>query len=226
MKLHYLYPLLALFTVGCASSVPNKEEVKSVDSSHYFVDSQFDDDMAGMSWIAKDSGTLHFNEFKFTTVGIKKTGIDKRVSKEVQAQFKTEITTKMAEKLKHKLQGYSNVFLDNKVLDISVTLYGIDDIPEDMRVTEYIPVGSVIGAIKYAAGTRDRSIRVLASVDLKDHDSSELIGRRIFVVNDNGVLENEKSDITIEMLDKNIDQITKQAVDFAFEVTYLNKKQG
>ncbi len=25
--------------------------------------------------------------------------------------------------------------LDNKVLDISVMLYGIDDIPEDMRVT-------------------------------------------------------------------------------------------
>ena len=84
----------------------------------------------------------------------------------------------------------------------------------------------VIGAIKYAVGTRDRSIRVLASVDLKDHDSAELVGRRIFVMNDNGVLENDKSAITIEMLDKNVDQIIKQAVDFAFEVTYLNTKQG
>lgn len=226
MKLHYLYPLLALFTVGCASSVPNKEEIKSVDSDHYFVDSQFDDDMAGMSWIAKDSASHYFNQFKFNSVEIKNAGIDKRVSKEVQEQFKAKILTSMNDKLKHKLQGYENSILANKVLDISVDLYGIDDIPEDMRVTEFIPVGSIIGAVKYAAGTRDRSIRVLASVDLKDHDSSELIGRRIFVVNDNGVLENEKSDITIDMLDKNIDQITKQAVDFAFEVTYLNKKQG
>ncbi|WP_241430319.1 MULTISPECIES: hypothetical protein [unclassified Vibrio] len=148
------------------------------------------------------------------------------VSKEVQEQFKARILSSMNDKLKHKLQGYENVMLDNQVLDISVALYGIDDIPEDMRLTEFIPFGSIIGAVKYAAGTRDRSIRVLASVDLKDHDSAELVGRRIFVVNDNGALENEKSAITIEMLDKNIEQITKQAVDFAFEVTYLNKKQG
>lgn len=132
----------------------------------------------------------------------------------------------MDEKLATKLQGYKNVVLENKELDISVMLYDINDIPEDMRVTEFIPVGSVIGAIKYAAGIRDRSIRILASVDLKDHDSSQLIGRRIFVVNDNGVLENDKSEITIEMLDKNLEQITQQAVDFAFEVTYLDKKQG
>ena len=63
-------------------------------------------------------------------------------------------------------------------------------------------------------------------MDLKDHDSSQLIGRRIFVVNDNGVLENDKSEITIEMLDKNVEQITQQAVDFAFEVTYQDKDQG
>ncbi|WP_059020808.1 DUF3313 family protein [Vibrio coralliirubri] len=226
MKLHYLFPLIVLFTAGCSSNMPNKQEIQSVDSNHYFVDSQFDDDMKGVSWIAKDSRSLHFNEFEFTTVGIKSSGIDQRVSKQVQSQFKTQLHKKMDEKLATKLQGYKNVLLENKELDISVMLYDINDIPEDMRVTEFIPVGSVIGAIKYAAGTRDRSIRILASVDLKDHDSSQLIGRRIFVVNDNGVLENEKSEITIDMLDKNLDQITQQAVDFAFEVTYLDKKQG
>ncbi|PMM52047.1 DUF3313 family protein [Vibrio splendidus] len=226
MKLHYLLPLVVLFTAGCSSNMPNKQEIQSVDSNHYFIDSQFDDDMAGVSWIVKDSSVLHFNEFEFTTVGIKSSGIDQRVSKKVQSQFKTQLHKKMEEKLAEKLQGYSNVILENKELDISVTLYDINDIPEDMRVTEFIPVGSVIGAIKYAAGTRDRSIRILASVDLKDHDSSRLIGRRIFVVNDNGVLENDKSEITIDMLDKNVEQITQQAVDFAFEATYLNKKQG
>lgn len=226
MKLHYLFPLIVLFTAGCSSNMPNKQEIQSVDSNHYFIDSQFDDGMKGVSWIAKDSRSLHFNEFELTTVGIKSSGIDKRVSKQVQSQFKTQLHKKMDEKLATKLQGYKNVLLENKELDISVMLYDINDIPEDMRVTEFIPVGSVIGAIKYAAGTRDRSIRILASVDLKDHDSSQLIGRRIFVVNDNGVLENEKSEITIDMLDKNLDQITQQAVDFAFEVTYLDKKQG
>ncbi|CDT78245.1 conserved hypothetical protein [Vibrio coralliirubri] len=226
MKLYYLFPLIVLFTAGCSSNMPDKEEIQSVDSNHYFIDSQFDDDMKGVSWIAKDSRSLHFNEFEFTTVGIKSSGIDKRVSKQVQSQFKTQLHKKMDEKLATKLQGYKNVLLDNKELDISVMLYDINDIPEDMRVTEFIPVGSVIGAIKYAAGTRDRSIRILASVDLKDHDSSQLIGRRIFVVNDNGVLENDKSEITIDMLDKNLEQITQQAVDFAFEVTYLDKKQG
>ncbi|MCX2760713.1 hypothetical protein OQJ65_20960 [Vibrio sp. Sgm 22] len=226
MKLHYLFPLIVLFTAGCSSNMPNKQEIQSVDSNHYFIDSQFDDDMKGVSWIAKDSRSLHFNEFEFTTVGIKSSGIDQRVSKQVQSQFKTQLHKKMEEKLAAKLQGYKNVVLENKELDISVMLYDINDIPEDMRVTEFIPVGSVIGAIKYAAGTRDRSIRILASVDLKDHDSFQLIGRRIFVVNDNGVLENEKSEITIDMLDKNLEQITQQAVDFAFEVTYLDKKQG
>ena len=226
MKLHYLFPLIVLFTAGCSSNMPNREEIQSVDSNHYFVDSQFDDDMKGVSWIAKDSGSLHFNQFEFTTVGIKSSGVDQRVSKQVQSEFKTQLHKKMDEKLATKLQGYKNVVLENKELDISVMLYDINDIPEDMRVTEFIPVGSVIGAIKYAAGTRDRSIRILASVDLKDHDSSQLIGRRIFVVNDNGVLENDKSEITIDMLGKNLEQISQQAVDFAFEVTYLNTKQG
>ena len=226
MKLHHLFPLLALFVVGCSSTMPSKEEVKQVDSEHYFIDSQFDDDMAGMSWIAKDSTTMHFNEFKFETVGIKKTGVDKQVSQQVQSQFKAEIAKQVDKKLAEKLQGYKNQILENNELDISIMLYGIEDIPEDLRLTEVIPVGTVIGAIKYAAGTRDRSIRIIASVDLKVHESSELIGRRIFVVNNNGVLENDKSEITIEMLGKNIEQITKQAVDFAFEVAYLNKNQG
>ncbi|CAH6966473.1 MULTISPECIES: DUF3313 family protein [Vibrio] len=226
MKLHYLFPLIVLFTAGCSSNMPSREEIQSVDSNHYFVDSQFDHDMKGVSWIAKDSGSLHFNQFEFTTVGIKSSGVDQRVSKQVQSEFKTQVHKKMDEKLATKLQGYKNVVLENKELDISVMLYDINDIPEDMRVTEFIPVGSVIGAIKYAAGTRDRSIRILASVDLKDHDTSQLIGRRIFVVNDNGVLENDKSEITIDMLDKNLEQISQQAVDFAFEVTYLNTKQG
>ncbi|CAH6911662.1 conserved hypothetical protein [Vibrio chagasii] len=226
MKLHYLFPLIVLFTAGCSSNMPSREEIQSVDSNHYFVDSQFDHDMKGVSWIEKDSGSLHFNQFEFTTVGIKSSGVDQRVSKQVQSEFKTQVHKKMDEKLATKLQGYKNVVLENKELDISVMLYDINDIPEDMRVTEFIPVGSVIGAIKYAAGTRDRSIRILASVDLKDHDTSQLIGRRIFVVNDNGVLENDKSEITIDMLDKNLEQISQQAVDFAFEVTYLNTKQG
>ncbi|MEZ8246284.1 hypothetical protein BCT10_16435 [Vibrio splendidus] len=226
MKLHYLFPLFVLFTAGCSSNMPDKEEIQSVDSNHYFIDSQFDDDRKGVSWIAKDSASLHFNQFEFTTVSMKSSGVDQHVSKEVQSQFKAQIHKKMDEKLAEKLQGYKNVVLENKELDISVKLYDINDIPEDMRVTEFIPVGSVIGAVKYAAGTRDRSIRILASVDLKDHDSSQLIGRRIFVVNDNGVLENDKSEITIEMLDKNVEQITQQAVDFAFEVTYQDKDQG
>ena len=218
MKRHYLYPLLALFTIGCASSVPNKDEIKSVDSGHYFLKSQLDDDMVGMSWIMKDCISYHFSQVKFNSVDVKSSGVDKRVSKEVKAQFKEQVLIKIDERLKYKLPSYSNVTLENEVLDISVMLYGIEDIPEDIRITEFTPVGAIIGVIKYVAGTRDRSIHMLASVDLKDHDSSKLIGRRIFVLNDNGVLENEKSDITIEMLDKNIEQITQQVVNFAIEL--------
>lgn len=218
MKRHYLYPLLALFTIGCASSVPNKDEIKSVDSGHYFLKSQLDDDMVGMSWIMKDCSSYHFSQVKFNSVDVKSSGVDKRVSKEVKAQFKEQVLIKIDERLKYKLPSYSNVTLENEVLDISVMLYGIEDIPEDIRITEFTPVGAIIGVIKYVAGTRDRSIHMLASVDLKDHDSSKLIGRRIFVLNDNGVLENEKSDITIEMLDKNIEQITQQVVNFAIEL--------
>ena len=60
MKLHYLFPILALFTVGCSSTMPNKQEIQSVDSEHYFVDSQFDDDMAGGGWVAENKGAHFF----------------------------------------------------------------------------------------------------------------------------------------------------------------------
>ncbi len=113
--------------------------------------------------------------------------------------------------------------LPNRTMDISVTVYDIEDMPENLRVTEVIPVGTVIGAIKYATGVRDRSIRMVTSVDLVDHQSKELIARRIFVVNDNGVLENDHSPITLDMLEKNVDTITSQTIDFVMHVAYDEK---
>ncbi|PML07876.1 hypothetical protein BCT86_01215 [Vibrio breoganii] len=223
MKLHHLFLPLSLLVTGCASSLPNTEEMKDIDTKHYFVESDFKDGNAGMSWIVEGADQFEFNEFTFGKVNIDKTGVDVHASGDVQQEFATKLQDTLSQRVASKLPSYPTKLLPNRTMDISVTLYDIEDIPENLRLTEYIPVGSVIGAIKYATGIRDRSIRLVASVDLVDEKSKELIGRRVFVVNNNGVLENDDSKITLKMLEKNVQQVASQAIDFVMHVAYEEK---
>ncbi len=71
---------------------------------------------------------------------------------------------KQVDKKKEKLQGYKESNFGNNELDISIMLYGIEDIPEDLRLMKSTRWDSD-WCNKYAAGTRDRSIRIIASVD-------------------------------------------------------------
>lgn len=223
MKLQHLILPLTLIFAGCASSLPNTDEVNNIDTKHYFVKSNFEDGNAGLSWIVKGADQFEFNEFTFEQVNVEKTGVKSHVRAPVQKQFATSLQQTLSQRVETKLPSHETKMLPNRTLDIILTLYDIEDVPEDLRVTEVIPVGTVIGAIKYATGTRDRSVRLVASVDLVDQQSQELIGRRIFAVNDNGVLENEDSKITLEMLEKIVPTITEQTIDFVMAVAYEQK---
>ncbi|GEA51834.1 hypothetical protein VIN01S_26380 [Vibrio inusitatus NBRC 102082] len=223
MKLHHLFLPLSLLFTGCASSLPNTDEVKDIDTKHYFVESSFEDGNAGMSWIVKGADQFDFNEFHFEKVDVDETGVDPHVSEGVEQKFASNLQEKLSQRVASKLPSHKTKMLPNRAMDISLTLYDIEDMPENLRVTEVIPVGTVIGAIKYATGVRDRSIRLVASVDLIDDQSKELIARRLFVVNNNGVLENDDSPITLKMLEKNVDTITNQAIDFVMHVAYEEK---
>ncbi|MGR5456163.1 DUF3313 family protein, partial [Vibrio alfacsensis] len=64
-------------------------------------------------------------------------------------------------------------------------------------------------------------VRLLVDVDIKDKDDGHLLARRIFVVNNNGVLENDKSKITQKILDANVNRITEQSVDFILHAMYM-----
>lgn len=213
--------LLTIISVlsGCASSLPEKDEMTSLNDGHTYTEQDYNSGEKGLFWKSNELAKNEYQNIIVHDVNIHLSdSIKKKVSDSDIEHFEQEIKQSLAKKTE-KL--FPNDTSSEKQAIVDVNIIKVEDIAEDVKAREIIPIGAVVSLVKTAAGTRDRSVRLVVDVDVKDKEDGHLLARRVFVVNNNGVLENDKSKITGKILDADVNKITEQGVDFILHTMYM-----
>ncbi|MCY9854339.1 DUF3313 family protein [Vibrio mediterranei] len=213
--------LLAIVSVmtGCASSMPEKAEMTSLNDGHTYVEQDYNKGEKGFFWRSDELEKNEYQNIIVNDVNIHVSdSIKSKLSEGDIQNFEKEIKESLAEKTAKLFP--TDTTSDHQAI-VDVNIIKIEDIGEDVKAREIIPIGAVVALVKEAAGTRDRSVRLVVDVDVKDQKDGHLLARRVFVVNNNGVLENDKSKITGKILDADVNKITEQGVDFILHTMYM-----
>ncbi|OIN26659.1 hypothetical protein AWH66_2013565 [Vibrio barjaei] len=79
----------------------------------------------------------------------------------------------------------------------------------------------MIDLAKVVSGTRDRNLRLIVSIELVESVSKRVVGKRLFVITDKGVLENRNSEITVKLLEPDVKEISDNVSAF---IEYLSQR--
>lgn len=219
MKLRLLLLTTATVLFGCVSDLPQQDEVSLLNSKYPYQQLDYKTDEHGLFWKGDDFKAGEYQNIVVKDINIQLSeSIKAKVSSETVEKFEKDIEVSLkAKTLKHfpcDVKSKKQAFVD-------INIIKIQDLEEDINALEVTPVGAAVGFLKMVAGTRDRSVRVIVDVDIRDLHDEHLLARRVFAVNNHGVLENNSSKITSELLDKNVDVITQQGVQFILQTLYM-----
>ncbi|MGF1886752.1 DUF3313 domain-containing protein [Photobacterium profundum] len=158
---------------------PENETLKEVDS---------DSLEKGVQWVS-DAVQPHY----YTSLIVPKVELEqnKTHSKQIPETVLKKLSTVVTKQLR------SNISSDIKVVDkvgphvaqINLRISRATANPEDLKLTEVIPIGAVIGAVKMALGTRDQSVRIIIEAQIVDSISNKPLAERVSVIEAAGVLE-------------------------------------
>lgn len=147
---------------------------------------------------------------------------NKTHSKQIPETVLEKLSTVVTKQLR------SNISSDIKVVDkvgphvaqINLRISRATANPEDLKLTEVIPIGAVIGAVKMALGTRDQSVRIIIEAQIVDSISNKPLAERVSVIEAAGVLENDKSSLRYEQIEKDVDNFVKEVRTFIQSAAY------
>ncbi|MFA0085279.1 DUF3313 family protein [Vibrio sp. 10N.261.51.F12] len=219
MKTKILMLTIISVLSGCASSLPKEQEMASLHGGYTYKEMDYSKDEKGLFWRSAELGNTQYQNIIVEDVNV-------NLSNGIKNKIKVVDLDSFEENIKSSLSAKSEkLFPNDKTADhqatVDVNIIEIEDIGEDVKFREIIPIGGVISLAKYAAGTRDRSVRIVVDIDVKDKSDGHLLARRVFVVNNNGVLENEDSMITGKILESDVNKITEQGVSFILHTLYM-----
>ncbi|WP_242443163.1 DUF3313 domain-containing protein [Pseudomonas sp. LFM046] len=97
-------------------------------------------------------------------------------------------------------------------LSLKVAITDIKRTPRDPSVTEYIPIGMLIGASLHVAGVRDETLYVMFETEIADSQSGELLGRSLTRVRGKNIEQSERNtlDAMYPALDAKAQQIRER----------------
>lgn len=219
MKTKLLLLAMAAALAGCASALPEKDELSLLNGNHKYQELDYNSDEQGLYWQSDDFKTDEYQNVIVHDVSIQLSdSIKGKISPQVLAKFEADIKTSLAEKSQKLFPSDAK---SKKQAVVDVNIIKVEDLEEDIRALEFIPVGAVVALVKMAAGTRDRSVRLIVDVDVNDKEDGHLLARRVFAVNNDGVLENDDSKITSKVLDKDVNKIAQQGAEFILHTLYM-----
>ncbi|MGF1748493.1 DUF3313 family protein [Vibrio cionasavignyae] len=209
MKILMLSMMLAV--TGCTNTLPTQADYKPQDSyRHFSVETigKYD----GVSWY--DDG---FKLDNYSAVELGAVTAERKVEQAYVSQNVVETLRSELEQLLRKQMGSLSVessTKSNQILEIAVDVQNIEGVSGAVKPTDFIPIGAVIDLAKVVSGTRDRNLRLIVSVELIESESKQVIGKRLFVINDKGVLENRDSEITVKLLEPDVQEISDNVSSF------------
>ncbi|USD35882.1 DUF3313 family protein [Ferrimonas sp. SCSIO 43195] len=226
-NLSWLLPIVgALVLTACSSKAPTEEELAlaNVPSKAALKEVDYSQDERGVQWIAADIDPEYYTALLIAPVQL---AADAKREK----QIPVAVLTKLGQVLTQRLQASvkAPVTLETSpgehTVQLNLRVSRASAVPEDMRLTEVIPVGAVIGALKMAAGTRDESVRIVIEAQLVDSVTKAPLAERIAVMSAAGVLENDHSTLKFEQIQGAVDDFVNEVRTFVYSAAYQVRQQ-
>ncbi|UJF17604.1 DUF3313 domain-containing protein [Vibrio sp. SS-MA-C1-2] len=218
--------VLGMFIVGCASSIATKKDLASDDLPKDVKLKQVDytKDSKGLQWVSSNLTPEYYHHLILPEVELNP---DPNYDKQIPADVLNQLSKEISDALRADLSEHIKVTdkEGSHVAKLVIHVTRATTSPENLRVTEVLPIGAVVGAIKEAAGTRDRSVRIVITSQIFDSVTGAPLAERVSVLNANGVLENNASKLTYKDIKKDVDNFIKEVRTFVESAAYYAQQR-
>ncbi|UJF17179.1 DUF3313 domain-containing protein [Vibrio sp. SS-MA-C1-2] len=187
--------------------MPTKDEMAMVDKQDLQLQPMnYDKGNHGLEWISPAAKHNQYEKLMIAPVILDSANIQ---TNRIPDNVLLELTNQVNLSLTAQVESTTMPVVQKKGQDVAklvVTIAKANTHGENMKPTEIIPVGALIGLVGEAAGFRDESVRLFAVLKLVDSETDQLIAERVAVYNGNGVLDNNHSVLTLKDLKKKDNQ--------------------
>ncbi|PSW16948.1 DUF3313 domain-containing protein [Photobacterium sanctipauli] len=200
---------------GCSSRLPTDQEwaESSAQRKGELVEVEYIEDATGLQWVSPTLEVSKYQQLMIEPVGLNQ-----------KAKTDHQLPEKVLERISHRLTGILEEELSNGVpithspndhtaiLRVEITRASTD--MEDLKITEILPYGAIIGGTKALLGTRDRIVRLLVESQLLDSTTGELLAERVSVLLAKDILENDTEQLRFEQIKDAVERFTQDIVHF------------
>ncbi|NRD73412.1 DUF3313 family protein [Shewanella sp. VB17] len=207
MNIQVTYLSLLLVTLaGCSSLRPTDEEIAATDmpDNTLLHEVDYDDDRVGVQWVSNTIKPHDYTALMVPKVELKQDLTqDKQIPKSVLDNLANVITDQLRKNISIPMTVVDKA--GPHVARINIRISRATTEARDLALTEMTPVGAVIGSIKMAAGTRDKTARIIIEVHIVDSVTSERLAGRVSAIIAPAALENDESHLNYEQIRKDVD---------------------
>ncbi|MGF1698860.1 DUF3313 domain-containing protein [Photobacterium makurazakiensis] len=210
--------------VGCSSRLPTEQEQAEslIERKQDLVEVEYIEDATGLQWVSPELKSSYYRQLQIEPVGLnQKAKADHQLPSFVLERVSARLTDILKQELSNGVPIVESPSGRTAVLRVEITRASTDF--EDLKITEVLPYGALIGGAKALLGIRDRNVRILVESQLSDSLSGELLAERVSVLLAKDVLENDTVQLEYEQIKETVERFTQDIVHFIRMTAYTAK---
>lgn len=213
--MRYLVFVMAGLMMGCSSRLPTVEEqaVSKIVNNNQLVEVEYIEDATGLQWVSPHLQTSAYKKLIIRPVGLnQRASQDHQLPVHVLERVSDRLTMLISDALSKGVAIADSPDQQTATLHIEITRASTD--MEDLKITEILPYGAIIGGTKALLGIRDRNVRLMVESQLVDSLSGEVLAERVSILLAKDVLENDTEKLKYEQIEEMVDRFTQDIVHF------------
>ncbi|MGR5062572.1 DUF3313 domain-containing protein [Photobacterium sp. DNB22_13_2] len=214
-----------LLVAGCSSRLPTEEEraVSKAVNNRNLVEVNYVKDANGLQWVSPELELSDYEQIMVEPIGLhQRTQAVHQIPPAVLERISTRLQHRLVEELADGVPVVERAGPKTAVLRVEISHASTD--MEDLKITEVLPYGALIGGAKALLGTRDRNVRLLVESQLVDSQSDEVLAERVSVLLAKDVLENDREMLRFDQIQETVDRFTQDIVYFIRLTAYTAKE--
>ncbi|AQS37330.1 Protein of unknown function (DUF3313) [Shewanella psychrophila] len=219
--IHLTLALVLVLLTGCSSLTPTATDLATTDAltNKPLHEVDYDTDKKGVQWVSKSIVPHYYKALLVPKVELKRDSTqDKQIPESVLEKLANEITGHLRQEISPSMKLVDKA--GENVAQVNIRISRATTEPEDLKLTEIIPIGAVIGSVKMALGTRDKNVRIIIETQIVDSVTLKPLAERVAVIKASGVLENSSSHLNYEQIRTNVDNFVQETRMFIFSAAY------
>lgn len=217
--------MCCLVAAGCSSRLPTDEEraVSQAANRRQLVEVSYVEDANGLQWVSPHLALSDYQQVMVEPVRLHpRTQAVHQIPPAVLGRVSHRLQLRLKQELATGVPVVDEPGPKTAILRVEISRASTD--MEDIKITEILPYGALIGGTKALLGTRDRNVRLLVESQLVDSQSEAILAERVSVLLAKDVLENNREMLRFEQIQAAVDQFTQDIVYFIRLTAYTAKE--